>query len=90
MKNYKRGQALNALTSLGIGLAGMVIAMAVVFLIMSQVGANTQVADDANATAAVNTLTDAAADIPDWVPLVIIASVGAILLALVSMFRRGV
>jgi len=57
--------------ALGVGIAGLAITLVVVFLILSQTGANATVAADTNATAAVNTLTNAAADIPDWVPLIV-------------------
>ena len=92
MKNMlgcKKGQIFEQLGGLGVGIASLTITLVVVFLILSQTGANATVAADGNATAAVNTLTDAAADIPGWVPLVVVAVIGAILLSLVAMFRRG-
>jgi len=55
---------------------------------LAQVKANTQVTDDTNATAAVNTLTTAAATIPDWVPLVILVAIGGLILSLVAVFGR--
>lgn len=88
MKMNKKGQIMSQLGALGIGIATLAITLVVVFLILSQTGANTQVVADANATAAVNTLTDAAADIPGWVPLVVIAVIGALILGLVALFRR--
>lgn len=91
MKNFlrsKKGQVMDQLGSLGIGIATLVIILAVVFLIMANVGANTQVAADANATAAVQTLTTAAATIPTWVPLVVIVAIGALILGLVQVFRQ--
>ncbi len=88
MKMSKKGQVFDQLAGLGIGIAALVITLVVVFLILSQTAANTTVAADANATAAVETLTDAAADIPDWVPLIVIAVIGSILLGLVALFRR--
>lgn len=84
----KKGQVFNQLSGLGIGLATLVIVFAVVFLILAEVGANASVAADGNATAAVNTLTEAAADIPGWVPLIVIAVIGSLLLGLVALFRR--
>lgn len=84
----KKGQVMSQLGALGVGIATLTITLIVVFLILAQTGANTQVAADTNATAAVNTLTNAAATIPGWVPLVVIAVIGALILGLVSLFRR--
>ena len=89
LKLNKKGQVFSQIQGLGVGLAGMVIVFAVVFLILAQVGSNAQVAANTNATAAVDTLQEAAADIPGWVPLVVIAIIGGILLGLVAMFQRG-
>lgn len=86
MMKHKKGM-LNQLGALGVGVVSLVITMAVAFLIMANVGSNSAVAADPNATAAVTTLTNAAATIPTWVPLVIIAVIGALLLGLVRMFR---
>ena len=88
LKKNKKGQVFGSLAGLGIGLATLLITLVVVFLIMSQVGSNTQVAADGNATAAVNTLTSAAEDIPDWVPLVVITVIGGLLISLVAVFGR--
>ena len=76
------------LGALGVGVATLVITLAVVFLILAQVGSNTQVAADANATLAVNTLTTAAATITGWVPLIILVAIGGLILALVAVFGR--
>ena len=84
----KKGQVFDQLSGLGVGIAGLAITLVVVFLIMSQTKANATVAADTNATLAVSTLQGAADDIPGWVPLVVIAVIGAILLGLVAMFRR--
>jgi len=73
--------------ALGIGIAALAITLIVVFLILSNLAANDQVVADANATVAVQDLTEAAADIPGWVPLIVIAVIGAILLSLVAIFR---
>ena len=81
----KKG-VMDQLGALGIGVAALVITLAVVFLILAQVGANTQVAADGNATAATNTLTTAAATIPGWVPLIILVAIGGLILYLVSRF----
>jgi len=88
------------LGSLATGVAALAIVLVVAFLILAQ--GKTQVGsiegfDPTNATQcatsvacnATNTLTNAINDIPGWVPLVIIASIGAILLGLVAMFTRS-
>ena len=73
---------------MGIGIAGLVVTLVVVFLILAQVKANSTVAADGNATAAVNTLTTAATTIPNWVSIVVITAIGALLIGMVMMFRR--
>jgi len=83
----KKGQIFEQLSGLGIGIASLAITLVVVFLIMSQTKSNTTVAADANATAALTELQGAADDIPTWVPIVVIAVIGAILLGLVALFR---
>lgn len=88
-KMTKKGQVMQQLGALGVGIVALGITLVVVFLIMAQLGANSQVVADSNATAAVNTLTSAAADIPGWVPIVVITFIGAILLGLVALIRRS-
>ena len=85
----KKAQVFDQLAGLGIGIAALVITLVVVFLIMSQTAANTTVAADGNASLAVTTLQAATATIPTWVPLIVIAVIGSILLGLVALFRRG-
>ena len=84
----KKGQVFDQISGLGIGIAALAITLVVVFLIMAQLAANTAVVADGNATAAVGVLQGAAEDIPAWVPLVVIAVIGAILIGLVALFRR--
>jgi hypothetical protein len=85
MKSKKA--VLNNLQALGVGIAGLAIALIVVFLILSETAANTTVAADANASAAIDELQSATDDIPGWVPIIIIALIGTVLFALVKMFR---
>ena len=66
MKMSKKGQVFDQLSGLGVGIAGLAITLVVVFLILSQTKANSTVAADANATAAINTMQNAADDIPGW------------------------
>ena len=87
MKMNKKG-VLDNLSALGVGIAGLAITLVVVFLILSQTAANTTVAADPNASAAIDTLQNATDDIPGWVPLIVIAMIGAVLLGLVAMFRK--
>ena len=87
MKMNKKG-VLDNLSALGVGIAGLAITLVVVFLILSQTAANTTVTADPNASAALDTLQNATDDIPGWVPLIVIAFIGSILLGLVAMFRR--
>lgn len=84
------------LGSLGIGVASLAIVLTVTFLIMAQAkvqivgieGIN--VSDPSTYTAgfnATNTLVDAVATVPTFVPIIIIAAIGGILLGLVAVFR---
>lgn len=84
----KKGNVLDQLGALGVGLASLVIIFAVVFLIIANVKANADVVADGNATAAVNTIQGAAADVPGWIPLIIITVIGALLISLVAFFKR--
>ena len=88
MKEMNKRGVFDQLGALGIGVASLVITLAVVFLILAQVGDNTQVAADGNATLSTNTLTTAAATIPGWVPLVILVAIGGLILALVAVFGK--
>ena len=87
-KMSKKGQVFDQLGALGIGIAGLIITLVVVFLIMAQVGANATVVADGNASLAVTTLQTAAATIPGWVSIVVITAIGALLIGMVAMFRR--
>lgn len=87
-KMNKKGQVLSNLSALGVGIAGLAITLVVVFLIMSETASNSTVSADANASAAIDTLQDATDDIPGWVPLIVIAIIGSILLGLVALFRQ--
>jgi len=86
MKKMNKKGVFDQLGALGIGIATLVITLAVVFLVLANIKSNSSVSADANATAAVNTLTNAAATIPGWVPLVVIVAVGALILGMIGMF----
>ena len=97
MKLCKKGQIFNQLGALGIGIASLAITMVVIFLILSQAKTQMVSTDNIDLTNASTfsagyngtiVLESAVATIPGWVPLIIIASIGAILLSLVAVFRR--
>ena len=88
MKKMNKRGVIDQLGALGIGIASLVVTLAVVFLILANVTANSQVAADGNATLSTSTLTAAAATIPGWVPLVILVAIGGLILSLVAVFGR--
>lgn len=89
MKLSKIGKkgVIDQLMPVIIALVTIAITLIVGFLILSEVGANTKVAADTNATAAVNEVTNAMADIPGWLPIIVITIIGALLIGLVAFFR---
>jgi len=82
----KKGQ-IEALVPLVISLVVIGILLVVAFLIFSQVAANTTVVADANATAAIESVQEATADIPGWLPIIVVVVIGALLIGLVSFLR---
>lgn len=101
MRFFKRKQGAAVFDNLGglaVGVAVLAIALIVAFLIIGQSQTQLDSIQDldsprteaSNRSVAYNatvTLQAATSDIPDWVPIVIITSIGAILLGLVTMFR---
>lgn len=97
LRNKKAQSGVFAqLGALGVGIATLAIVLTVGFLIMAQgkeQAIEIDCADPLNmstcgeSVAAISTLQEATADIPGWVPLIVIASIGAILLGLVALFR---
>ena len=86
---FKKGQ-VSALQPIVISLVAVGITLVVAFLILAQIQANTTVAADANATAAMASVIDAADDIPGWLPIIVIVMIGSLLIGLVAFFRsRG-
>jgi len=75
----------NLLTTLGY----LAILMAVIFLIVAEIGDNDAVVADGNATAAVQETQEAMGDIPGWLPIIVITVIGGVLLTLVRFFRTG-
>lgn len=86
MKGRKKGQ-LMALQNvvLGIVVIGFLIAIGITLLI--------KVKDTNTSSAALNTSVDtlvaAIDDIPDWMPIIVLAFVALIVLSVVYMFQRG-
>lgn len=94
----KKGQALQQLSTLAVGVATLAVILTVTFLIMAEgsdeatdIAGGGRSCTNGNGSYAQNgtcTLQSAVDTIPGWVPLIIIAVVGAILLGLVQLFRR--
>lgn len=94
-KRSKKGQ-FQMLMGLAVGIATLAITLVVTFLIISQ--GQEQIIDTENLVSEANqtsyalnatlTLASAVDDIPGWVPLIVIAGIGAVLLGLVALFRR--
>lgn len=96
-----KGGIFDQIGQLAVGVVVVAIVLVIGFLIMAQ--AKDQIGDieginTANATLCLNsiacnattTLQNATATLPTWVPLIIIASVGVVLMGLVALFRgRG-
>lgn len=85
---FKKG-VVDQLVPIVISLVSVGVILAVGFLILSNIAANAQVVADANATAAVAEVQGAMDDIPVWLPIIIITIIGALLIGLVSVFRRN-
>jgi len=92
----KKGQVFSQLGQMAVGVATLALVLTVTFLIMSQgkvqaEGISGVVCNATSGDAACNatkTLQSAVDTIPGWVPLIIIAAIGSILLGLVALFRR--
>jgi hypothetical protein len=93
----KKGQVMQQLGALGVGIATLAIVLTVAFLIQGNV--QEQIVDQAglgplgahNGTIAYNasvTLQAATADVPGWVPLVVIVAIGGIILGMISVFKK--
>lgn len=83
----KKG-VIESLSPLVTGTVIFALTIVIVFLVLSQVAANTTVAADANASAAIDTTQDALDDVPGWLPIIIVTVIGALLIGLVSLIRR--
>ena len=88
MKPMNKKGVMQELGNLGVGIAYLVIVLAIVFLILANIRANTTVTADPNASSAVLQLTNAAATIPGWVPLIILIAIGGLMLYMVRRFAQ--
>jgi len=98
-KTNKKGQVFAQLGALGIGVATLVITLAVVFLILAQTGSQSAVQGGylasnlsgcvTNACNATKDLTSATATIPGWVPLIILVAIGGLILSLIAVFGKN-
>lgn len=84
----KKGQ-ISQLVPLVVSLVAIGITLAIAFLILAEVGSNPTVVADDNATQGVIEVTNAMADIPPWLPIIVITVIGALLIGLVAFFRSS-
>jgi len=93
MRMNKKGQVFDNVGKLAIGVATLAIILVVAILIVSQGRDQIEeiegVQSNTSGYNATFTLAEAIVDIPPWIPLIVIAGIGSILLSLVAMFRRG-
>lgn len=83
----KKGQILGQMSGLVTALVTIAIVLAVGFLILAEISTNDSVVADGNATSAVDDTTSAMATIPDFLDIIVITVIGALLLGLVRFFR---
>ena len=88
MKKLGKKGVIDQLFPMVTALVSVGILLVVAFLIFGNVGTNAQVVADLNATSALQQTTNATAQIPGWLPIIIITIIGALLIGLVSIFRR--
>lgn len=89
MKFNKRGQAFANLNAAIIGLVSFAVIAVVGFLILAQFRANATVQSDPTTLQAVNQTQIAMAQIPQFLGIIVIVVVGAILIGLVAAFVIG-
>ena len=87
LKQNKKG-VIDQLVQLVISLVVIGVVIAIAFLIMAEVGSNSSVLADNNTSKAINQTRDAMAEIPGWLPIVVITVIGALLISLVALFRN--
>ena len=97
----KKAQAIEQMQNLIVPLVGIGIVLVIGILIMSEAKTQIQSIDGVNASGqnasgdmisqgwnATGTTIGAISDIPAWLPIIVITVIGAILIGLVSVFRR--
>ena len=84
---FKKG-AIDQLVPVVTALVALGIVLAISFLILAELRQNTKIIADSNASNAVAEVQTAMADIPGWLPIIVIVIIGALILSLVSMFGR--
>ena len=88
MLKGKKG-VIDQLAPMVISLVAIGITLAVGFLVLAEISSNQAVMANKNASVAVNQTVTAMADIPGWLPIIVIVIIGALLLSLIAMFRRN-
>ena len=87
----KKAQAISGLTNLIAPLVGIALVLAVGFLILAEVknqaSSGTSLGVNSYAYNATTEVQSAMDDIPGWLPIIIVAVVGALILGLVALFR---
>ena len=87
MIKSKKG-VIDQLAPVVIALVSLGIVLVVAFLVLAEVQDADQVHEDPNASNSTAEVIDAMSDIPGWLPIVVITIIGALLIGLVSVFRR--
>jgi len=88
MKTNKRGQ-LMAMGDLAKGIVILAVIAVVVIMVQTQTLGTSQVNASANATNTLRIVLHESQSMFNWVPLVVIVAVGALLLSMLYMFRGG-
>ena len=78
---------IDQLQTLVPALVAIGITLVIGFLIFAEVASNATVTADSNATSAIQSVQSATSQIPGWLPVIIIAVVGVLLMGLAKMFR---
>ena len=86
MKPLMKKAVVGQLMPVVIALVSIGIMLVVGFLILAETSANTKVAADVNASAALDEVQNAMGDIPGWLPIIVITIIGALLIGLVALF----
>lgn len=88
MRKLGKKGVVDQLVPLVTSLVVIGVVLVVGFLIFAEVGDNSKVKANSNASYAVNETMNAMNEIPGWLSIIIITVIGALLIGLVSMFRR--